>query len=325
MLLYHRIAEVRGDPQCLAVAPDRFADHLDVLRHHAIPTTLEAMVERAEREAVPAGSVAITFDDGYADNLHTAVPLLTAAGLPATVFVSTAPLESGHEFWWDELERALLRPGRLPRCLRLSIGDHADEWDLAGAEEMSGDDAARLASWTVLDPTWPTPRHRVYLDLCGRLQPVTDEVRERVLNELAGQAGQARDARTTHRPVSPGEVIALANSSQITIGSHTHSHPSLAGLPPIEQRREVAHARQQLESLIGRPVTAFAYPFGGAAAVSAETVSLVKQAGLTLACSTDAGTVRHRCDRYRVPRLVVRNWTRAEFQDRWLSWVGQTA
>jgi peptidoglycan/xylan/chitin deacetylase (PgdA/CDA1 family) len=322
VLLYHRVAELTSDPQCLAVSPSRFADHLDVIRRHGAPVSLDDLVDRAQRETVPAGAVAITFDDGYADNLMAAVPLLAAAEMPATVMVSTAPLTHGREFWWDELERLLLCAGSLPQRVRLTIGDQAEEWDLSGVEEWSDADAARCSSWTVMDAALPTARHRLYLQLSARLKPLTERERERVLGDLADQAGQARAARPSHRALTRTELVALAATEGISVGSHTHSHSSLAGLAPDEQQREIAEARQTLESLTGQPVKSFAYPFGGAAHLSARTRSLVHQEGITVACRSDAGSVRFGCDPLAVPRIVMRNWSKDEFGEQWQSWVG---
>ena len=47
----------------------------------------------------------VTFDDGYADNLYEALPVLQRFDIPATVFVSTDAVVQAREFWWDELER----------------------------------------------------------------------------------------------------------------------------------------------------------------------------------------------------------------------------
>lgn len=101
VLLYHRVADLPSDPWSLAVTPRHFAEHLEVLCAMARPVPLR---EAAEGRA-PRRAVAVTFDDGYSDNLYAARPLLERRGVPATVFVTTGGLDDGRELWWDELER----------------------------------------------------------------------------------------------------------------------------------------------------------------------------------------------------------------------------
>src|SRR5262245_2543933 len=65
-------------------------------------------------------SAAVTFDDGYADN-RSAIDILLAHGIPATLFIVSDPIGTNKGFWWDELEQILLRPHPLPSKLRLQI------------------------------------------------------------------------------------------------------------------------------------------------------------------------------------------------------------
>jgi peptidoglycan/xylan/chitin deacetylase (PgdA/CDA1 family) len=122
-LVYHRINELRSDPWALGVTPRRFAEHLEVLRDCARPIRLEQLSGALLDGSLPDRSVVVTFDDGYADNLYNAKPLLERYDVPATVFVTTGYVGSGREFWWDELDRLLLQPGTLPEALRLESAD----------------------------------------------------------------------------------------------------------------------------------------------------------------------------------------------------------
>lgn len=97
-LLYHRVAEVEYDPWSLCVSPRHFAEHVEVLRGRVRP-----LAALTGPEPDPS-SVAITFDDGYADVLLAARPILERCAAPASVFVATGPVASGQPFWWDELE-----------------------------------------------------------------------------------------------------------------------------------------------------------------------------------------------------------------------------
>lgn len=325
MLLYHRIADLATDPQRLAVSPSHFADHLAVLAERGQPMPLDVLVDLSARGAAPRGAVAVTFDDGYADNLHCALPLLRQSGVPATVFISTGPLNHDQEFWWDRLEQLLLEPGALPAQLDLPIGRQAVTWHLGQSAIYTAEDRARHEAWTVEDRDCPTARHRVYVDLCHRLRALPGESRDRTLEALASLAGTPLRVRDSHRPLRATEVTALAEGHQMAVGSHTDSHPSLTQLPPDAQLHEISAARQTLQALTGQAVATFAYPYGGSADVSDSTAMLARRAGVNLACTTLPDSVRPGVDPLRIPRVVVRDWSRTEFLRHWSSWTGLPA
>lgn len=106
ILLYHRVADLASDPQRLAVTPAHFEEHLRVIGDTCTPVALADVPSmlRAPRR-LPERAVAVTFDDGYRDNLHAAKPLLERHGVPATVFVASGYVGSGKPFWWDALDR----------------------------------------------------------------------------------------------------------------------------------------------------------------------------------------------------------------------------
>lgn len=107
ILMYHRIADLESDLWKLAVTPEHFSEHLELLRRSFGVIALRKLVENLRAETLKPNSIVITFDDGYRDNLHTAKPLLESAGLPATVFVASGYVDSERDFWWDELEQLL--------------------------------------------------------------------------------------------------------------------------------------------------------------------------------------------------------------------------
>jgi peptidoglycan/xylan/chitin deacetylase (PgdA/CDA1 family) len=143
ILLYHRAADPELDPQLLSVSPARFTEHLDVLETHAAVVSLARVAE--ERRGL-----AITFDDGYADNFDVAAPLLATRGIAATVFVTTGYL--GRRPWWDELESLLLRGGALPESLELEVDGVRRSWPIANGTSVQRD-------WSVLSPHDPSDRH----------------------------------------------------------------------------------------------------------------------------------------------------------------------
>src|SRR5262249_41100114 len=148
ILVYHRVTDLTSDPQWLCVPPPRLVEHLEVVRRAYDPLPLSHLRQRWKEKNVRRKSVAITFDDGYADNLLEAKPLLEPWDVPATVFIATGQTGSQSEFWWDELECLLLQPSELPPRLSLTVDGRAYSWDLGG-DSLSEKPAEGWPKWNV--------------------------------------------------------------------------------------------------------------------------------------------------------------------------------
>jgi peptidoglycan/xylan/chitin deacetylase (PgdA/CDA1 family) len=312
ILLYHRVALLERDPQLLAVTPAHFAEHLEVLRRHAIGTPLRRIAGESGDEGRPR--VAITFDDGYADNLHEALPLLEDAQLHATFFVVSGAVGSAREFWWDDVERLLLDDAGVPTRLDLTIDGTAHRFELSGPRPDAKD-------WNVLRGETPSSRHEAYRTLMATLHRLGPSARNAALEELRIWAGSASEGRASHRPLDEGELRRLADSEAAEIGAHTVSHPSLAALSPTQQRDEVRGSKARLEEILGRPVTTFSYPFGGPSEYTDETVRAVAETGFELACANVEGKVGPAVDPFQLPRFLVRDWDGREFERRLRAWL----
>src|SRR3954469_24009177 len=114
ILMYHRVADLDADPWGLSVSPTHFEEHLRVLRSLGTVMSLTQLVDGLQQGRIPRRAVVVTFDDGYADNVEVALPLLEQHRVSSTVFLASGAIDRQREFWWDELERILLQPGRLP-------------------------------------------------------------------------------------------------------------------------------------------------------------------------------------------------------------------
>jgi peptidoglycan/xylan/chitin deacetylase (PgdA/CDA1 family) len=317
ILLYHCVAEVRSDPWSLCVTPRHFAEHLEILRKHGRPMRLQQLAQPLQDGNLPHRSIAVTFDDGYADNLHHAKPLLERYDMPATVFLTTGCIGQEREFWWDELDRVLLQPGTLPETLRLSVEGSPYEWDLGEAAHYSEDDYQCHRCWRAWEKVDPSARHFLYRSLYQMLQPLREGERRKVLDQLLEWAGVRPVSRPTHRTLSLEEACSLAQGELIEVGSHTVTHPVLSALSAASQRDEIQRSKTYLEELLGRPLMSFAYPYGGPSHYTVETAAIVREAGFHYACSNFADLAWRATDRFQLPRFMVPNWDGNEFA-RWL-------
>ncbi|PIG94115.1 polysaccharide deacetylase family protein [Gloeocapsopsis sp. IPPAS B-1203] len=317
ILLYHRVAEVDSDPWSLCVTPQHFAEHLEVLQKYGCPMPLQQLTQNLQDGKLTHRSVSITFDDGYADNLHNAKPLLEGYDIPATVFLTSGYIGHEREFWWDELERLLLQPGTLPETLHLSIDGNTYQWKLGEAADYTEEAYQRHCCWQFEHKDTPSQRHALYRSVYQLLCFLRAGDRQKVLDDLLVWSGTELENRPTHRCLSVAQAIALEQEGLIEIGSHTVTHPFLSTLPLALQQDEILQSKAQLEKIVGHAVSSFAYPHGN---YTAETATLVRQAGFTCACSTDAETVWSHTNGFQLPRVVVEDWDGEEFARRLKEW-----
>jgi peptidoglycan/xylan/chitin deacetylase (PgdA/CDA1 family) len=314
--MYHRVAELDSDPQLLAVTPDHFAEHLQVLRAQSRLYPLTDLAAALKAGRLPRRAVAITLDDGYADNLFNAEPVLNSHEIHATVFVAAGHVGSGREFWWDELDRLLLEPGTLPKHLEITVRGHLHRWLLDGAATYDREAYERHRDWHIERPHDPTTRHAMYRAIYSLAHALSPCERDAVLDDLRRQAGVSANGRPSHRALTESELVKLSRSSVIDIGAHTMTHPVLAAQSAAVQHWEIQHSKSRLEEMLGMVVTTFAYPHGSG---TQETVNIVRETGFEYACSTSPDVVTRDADLLMLPRLGVRDWDRERFS-RFLSY-----
>ena len=315
VLTYHRVAELATDPQLLAVRPDTFRAQVEILARRYRVVALPRLLADLREHALEPGSIALTFDDGYADNPTAAAPVLVAAGLPATVFVSSGCVERGREFWWDEVGRLVLDAPELPQQVDLEVPDGSFAASV-GPSEGPAD-----PHWDVLQPD-SHPSHRLYREVSSFLRPLPAAQREDALDQLARAVGLARGVREAYRPMSPAEVAELDTLPGLEIGAHSRDHDVLALRTPEEQTAAVLDDKAALGALCGRTIETFSYPFGGRADFSTTTARIVEDAGFAGACANHPGLVKPWTDRFRLPRQVVRDWDAETLRRRIDEWLG---
>jgi peptidoglycan/xylan/chitin deacetylase (PgdA/CDA1 family) len=292
ILMYHRVTDLEDDPFHIAIRRDCFARQLAYLRRsrHVVP--LGELLQDLAAGTLAAGTVALTFDDGYADNFHNALPLLEEHGLPATFCIAAGMIGRSREFWTDELERIVAQAARAHCNLHLTVAGKSYEFDCSHKRDDNLHALVKLL--------------RIYPEL----------VRDRLVRGLAAQTVEA-PMRETHRPMSRTELDALARSPLTEFAAHSLTHPVLAAEDEERQREEIVESRNLLERLTGKAVTVFCYPFGQHCDFTNATLRLVREAGYQAALTSSPGGVRVGGDPFLLPRLHVQNWSPTTLA-RWL-------
>jgi peptidoglycan/xylan/chitin deacetylase (PgdA/CDA1 family) len=301
ILMYHRVAEPEIDPWGLAVSSSHFDEHMRLLRKSRSVMPLTELVKAYKRRALPRGAVAVTFDDGYADNLLNAKPILTRYGIPATLFLITGTIGSGAEYWWDELARLIL----------LSSGGVEAELPI-GTEIISlqiPPDDGTGRDWRA----WKGPtnsRQAAYLEVWKKLSLLDatelSKAMAAIRSLFASEPPSASDL-----PMSAAQVAELVRDGLVVLGGHTVSHPLLPSLSTEERKREISEGKASCEALIGRRVDGFAYPYG---AFDDGSKVLARECGFSWACTTAGHSLpRTATDLYLLPRIQVLDWNSDAF------------
>ncbi|WFT83380.1 polysaccharide deacetylase family protein [Methylobacterium sp. CB376] len=299
ILMYHRVAELDSDPWQLAVSPRHFEAHLEHLRRSRTPMDLAAFVAALTAGTLPRDAVALTFDDGYVDNLRQAEPRLAAAGIPATLFLTTAAIGRPEPFWWDELAHLILDRSA-PADLSVGIADGRYRLQFGEPDRLDRD-RRRWRAWE--SPR--TAREAAYQALWRVIRDASRPEREGAMATLRRALGGAGAACEEERAMTPDEVRGMARRGVLTIGGHTLSHPALPTLTPAEQRWEIAEGKRAAEEMSGQRVDGFAYPYG---AMDASAQAAVAACGFAWACSTVATAVEPAdFQRYALPRIAAPN------------------
>jgi len=239
ILRYHAVCGDEGaayaDPG-ISVSPEAFDRHIRYLAANYTVLSLAEVVARLRgRQPLPGNTVAITFDDGYADNLEAA-RTLNRYGVSATFFIAAGCLVGGDPFWPAEI-RSLVRALSEP-VLTLDVAGSAVAIPVHDATARQ----AAVRRLTKLFKSNPVP------------------VRESLRDQLRRAAGGARmpDCMLTW------EQLAEMQRLGMTIGAHTLTHPNLPSAGLDTATREIVGSKDRLERELGQPVTLFSYPNGGA-------------------------------------------------------------
>jgi peptidoglycan/xylan/chitin deacetylase (PgdA/CDA1 family) len=220
VLLFHSVGEDMSPENAwrFNVTPDTFTRQMNWLVEQGYQSMGPAqwLAWHNGSQPLPPRAVMITFDDGYRNNLTTALPILQRAGLGATFFISTGFADSQQAFPW-----------------------------VRGARDPAG-----------------------------------------------------------FAPLSAADVRAL-DQAGMDIGAHTREHPRLAGVPDAQARLEITASKTDLEQWLGRPVDAFAYPYGSRWDLDERHVEFCREAGFSTAFTTQPAVSRRGTPPLEIPRITV--------------------
>lgn len=223
----------------------------------------------------PRPMYALTFDDGYLDNLTNALPILETYGCAATIFITTGFI------------------GRKTLPVEQALGAI-----IMRCEDLIGLDGRRFSCGT-LKQKWGA-----YNSIRPKLKRLSPLKREKYISKIS-DVNHAYLSEIQKSFMTWRDVCDLDKHPLVTIGAHSMSHAFLPATFPIEAYREIRASKFELEERLGHPISSFAYPYGGHNRL---VRYLARRTGFRFAFSTEPRCVNrlNRPDYYRIPRLDLK-------------------
>lgn len=253
-------------------------------RYHVM--ALPELVRRlAAGETLPDYALALTFDDGFRNNVTVAAPILGKYKLPATIFLTTAFIDSEKLGLWTERVDWLLQCAE-KSAVTFEVGGNARELTLATARD-------RIIASDVIR---------------GQLKALSPKEREASIMELAEKIGATRriDTKLEERYafMSWKEARGLLDK-RITLGSHTHTHSLMSTLSLAEAHFELSMSQKLIEAELDDKCNMFCYPNGGPRDFTPRDKELLHKLGYSAAVTLIPGFNDHRTDRFELRRFNI--------------------
>jgi len=283
IICYHRVLpeqqlQIDISPNAkLCVTAKQFDRQLKTIARHYEIVSLNDFAKHVQADS-DKFVLAVTFDDGYKDNLEYAMPILQKNNVPATIFVTTRFPEGDTRMWWFELWDYIFNND----LVSVSFENKKAEWTTKSQTEKISCffelkkwilDLPIKEQWNFLASITQTVERKTYPDLC-----LTWE-----------------------------EITYLDKHPLIDMEAHSHSHANLKQEDDNSLEFELAECKRLLERHLQRQILHVAYPYGGVEETSVREFTAAAKAGYYTGGTTLFSDITNDQNLFSLPRLVVSN------------------
>ncbi len=283
ILAYHQVLPTDHPTNYLKYNPSsvvtaaRFEEQMKYLSGRYQMISMDDLLAYLSSEESRVG-IAITFDDGYKDNLTYALPILEKYRIPATIYITTRFPEGNSNMWWYDLAEMCETKKEIVFKWRGKFY----QWSLSSWEK----------------------KYRCFHEIHSLISDFSDNE----LNEFMTRIRQEKPSgEYAEYCLTWDEIRSLQQHSLITIGSHTHSHLKLSRLNDEEVRKEIEGSKLLLESHLETKVEHFSYPYGTTAAFGMREVLILNNCDFKTAVTARCDCITGDSNRLLLPRYGISN------------------
>jgi len=213
----------------------------------------------------------ITFDDGYKDNYTVAYPILKKYNLPATIFLTTGHIDNNELLWWDKVSYIISKT-KIKKVRLEGLGNFS-----------------------------LSIKEKAVRKIQKKLKNLDNDKKNSLLLQLEKEL-KVKIPKSSNLFLSWNNVKEMSMNN-ISFGAHTVSHPILTRMSFNQAKHEIINSKNQIERVIDKKVSLFAYPNGTIRDMSTTIDEFLKKAGFKFALSTVYGL--NKLGSFRLKRIGI--------------------
>ena len=266
ILNYHRIGPVTDEWMITPLHQKIFEKQMKYLSENYEIISLNNLNEMIIKGSIPKKAVVITFDDGYKDNYKFAFPILKKYNIPATMFLTTGPIEQKEMFWWDKINYVLSHTD----VKSIDLND-------IGTYQLISDEDKIKSGFNIVE----------------KLKTIKNDKKESIIKNLIDITHVNIPDKLGNQHVLSWNEIKKMDKNGIDFGAHTVNHPILTKVTLDEAKWEIVNSKNIIEEVLERKINSFAYPNGQNDDFNKRILSLVKNSGFNCSVSFLPGLVKN--------------------------------
>lgn len=226
--------------------------------------------------------IAVTFDDGYKDNLTQAYPIFIKHQIPFAIYITNSFPNGTAKLWWYMLEDILLENTEVV----LEINN--------SKQKFKSDTK--------------TEKNNSFLAIRKILLEIQKKDLDELLNQLEKRYNKNLINYVQREALSWEDVKKLSKDPLVTIGCHTINHLTLKSLPEEEIIEEIIKSKKELEVKLGVEINHFAYPYGTSNEIGSREINILNKLNIfKTSTTTRTGNIfnKHKEFKNALPRIQV--------------------
>jgi len=287
IFLFHGVIKKQIHPvrnyTCKHIESELFARCVQRLNAEGTSLTMDQVLQYTQNKSViPKNAFAITFDDGFENNLSIAAPILYAENVSATIYITTSFVDNNCMSWIDLIEHAVEVT---------TLKNYQAHWsninfDLSTTEKR-------------IDFLKEVRRYAKGSSVCSPIQ-FADLLCHELGVEKAPESLDPLDKKLTWE-----QIRSMNYNDLISFGGHSHTHPILSYLSEHELRREVSISLDLLKRKGNIEPTHYSYPEGLEYCYSDKVISMLKEHGVKCCPTAVDGLNTPSIDPFYLKRILV--------------------